>query len=152
MKRQVFLAVVLSAVTAFLFAVALVLGAVVLNARLHPARKDRPAAAPPGPVVMVPDKVYNLSEANRFLKATLVLELEVEHRKAKEILAFGEEMKKREAQISDIVIRVINGRTFMEVNSPRGKGELKEAIRKELNKVLARGEVKTVLFTSFAAQ
>lgn len=152
MKRLTFLAVVLSGATTFLFAVALTLGSVVLNARLHPAKKERPVNPRPGPMFEITDQTYNLAEKNRFLKASVVLELETENKKPKEILAFTEEMKKRDAQLRDIVIRVINGRTFGEVNSPRGKEDMKRSIREAVNKVLAHGEIKTVLFTSFAAQ
>lgn len=152
MTRLAFLAVILSAVTSFLFAVGLTLGAVVLNARLHPQKKERVAMPAPGPMIALPDQVYNLGEPNRYLKAALALEMATEGRSVKETAAFVEEMKKREPQLRDIVIRVINGRTFAEVNSPRGKAEMKEAIRKELNRVLAHGEIKTVLFTNFAVQ
>ena len=152
MSRLAFVAVILSGVTSFVFAIALTLGAVVLNSRMHPQKKERVVAPAPGPLVAIPDQVYNLGEPNRYLKAALVLEMAVDGRSVKETASFTEEMKKREPQLRDIVIRVINGRTFLEVNSPRGKAEMKEAIRKEVNKVLARGEIKTVLFTNFAVQ
>ena len=146
------MAVILSAVTSFLFAIALTLGGVVLNVRLHPQKKERMVQPLPGPMVAIPDQVYNLADANRYLKAALIMELATEGRSAKETAAFGEEMKKREGQIRDIIIRVINGRSFMDVNSPRGKAEMKDVIRADLNKVLAHGEIKTVLFTNFAVQ
>lgn len=152
MSRLTFLSVVVSGVTTFLFAVALTMGSIVLNARLHPDKKTRPPAPPPGPIVEVSDQIYNLGEAKRFLKAGVALELDLTGKSTKEAQAFAEEMKKREPQIRDIIIRVINKRTFAEVNSPQGKQMMKNDIMKAVDEVLARGQIKTVLFTSFAAQ
>lgn len=151
-NRLVMLAVLLSGVTVVLFAVALTLGLVALNARMHPQAKPRVVAPLPGPTYPISAQVYNLAENGRFLKATLVLELNHEGKSEKQMAVLMEEIKKRDPQVRDIVIRIINGRTFGEVNSPQGKTALKEEIAKKLNAVLASGELKQVLFTSFEMQ
>ncbi|MEK7475475.1 MAG: flagellar basal body-associated FliL family protein [Candidatus Coatesbacteria bacterium] len=151
-NRMAMMAMIVSAVTMVLFGVMLGLGGVALNERLHPKKPPKVLQPLPGPLAVIRDQVYNLAEPLRFVKATIVFELATEGKSTKEAAAFVEEMKKRDSQIRDIVIRVMNGVTFLEVNSPHGKSTLKETIRKKVNEVLARGEIKSVLFTTFAMQ
>ncbi len=151
-NRLALISLIISSVTAALFAVVIILGGVALNARLHPKKAPKVLQPLPGPMFVIRDQVYNLAEPARFVKLTIVFELATEGKSAKEAAAFVEEMKKRDSQIRDIVIRIMNGVTFMEINSPHGKAMLKEAIRKKVNEVLSRGELKSVLFTSFAMQ
>jgi flagellar FliL protein len=151
-NRLAFVAVIVSAATAVLMAAGLVVGGIALNARLHPQKKVREVAPLPGPLVTIPEQTYNLGEANRYARLTIMLELDAAGKSAKQMAMFQEEIQKRDPQIRDIVIRVINTRTFAEANSPRGKVEMKNEIKKQVNHLLARGAVKTVLFTSFAAQ
>ncbi len=151
-SRLITLAVLLSGITVALFAVALTLGLVALNARMHPQAKPKVYAPLPGPTYLLTDQVYNLAEPGRFLKATLVLEMDNEGKSEKQMAALMEEVKKRDPQLRDIVIRTINGRTFGEVNSPQGKTALKDELVKRINTVLASGELKHVLFTTFAMQ
>ena len=148
--RQLQLAVLFSGVTALVLAVGLVLGIVALKARMTPHKKKPPEVALPGPMQVIKDQIYNLGEANRYLKATIVMELDNENKKAKVLAEFQDEAKKRDPQIRDIVIRIMSGKTFQEINSPAGKSQLKEEIRKKINAVLSRGEVKRILFTKFA--
>jgi len=151
-NRLIMLAVLLSGITVVLFAVALTLGLVALNARMHPQAKPKVFAPLPGPTYVITDQVYNLADNSRYLKATLVLELNNEGKSEKQMAALMEEIKKRDAQVRDIVIRTINGRTFGDINSPQGKNSLKQELMKRINAVLASGELKRVLFTSFAMQ
>jgi flagellar FliL protein len=150
--RQLQMAVMLSSVTALVLAIGLVLGIVALKARMTPHKKKPPEVALPGPMMVIKDQIYNLGEANRYLKATIVMELDKENKKDKEMPAFLDEAKKRDPQIRDLVIRLMSGKTFREINSPAGKAQLKEELRKKINAVLSRGEVKQVLFTQFALQ
>jgi flagellar basal body-associated protein FliL len=151
-NRMAVIATIIASVTLVLFAISLGLGGVALNERLHPKKAPRVLQPLPGPIVAIRDQVYNLAEPARFVKASIVFELSVEGKSVKEIAAFAEEVKKRDSQIRDIVIRVMNGVTFMEINSPHGKATLKETIRKKINEILSRGEIKSVLFTTFAMQ
>lgn len=152
LSRLALISMIVSAVTTVLLASAVTLGAVGLKARLTPRITEREPLEPPGPLLTLSDQVYNLSEPNRFVKATIALELSRDGKGEKEVAALVEEAKKREAQIREIVILTVNAMTFGDINSPRGKTAFKNEVRKKVNELLARGEVKTVLFTAFAAQ
>jgi len=150
--RLVQVSVALSAFTVVLLAIGLTLGTVAMMAKMNPTKKKVGSVPMPGPTITISDQVYNLGEPNRYLKATILLELDVENRPEKQVAMFVEEVKKREAQIRDSVIREVSGKTFREVNSPQGKEQLKEELRLKLNELLSLGELKHVLFTSFAVQ
>ena len=152
LSRLALISMIVSAVTTVLLAGAVTLGAVGLKARLTPKIAEREPVEPPGPLLMLADQVYNLSEPNRFVKATIAIELSREGKGEKELAALVEEAKKRESQIREIIILTVNGMTFSEANSPRGKIAFKNEVRKKVNDLLARGEVKSVLFTTFQAQ
>ncbi len=152
LSRLALLSMIVSAVTTVLLASAVTLGAVGLKARLTPKIAEREPMEPPGPLLTLADQVYNLSEPNRFVKATVALELSREEKDEKELAALVEEAKKRESQVREIIILTVNGMTFAEMNSPRGKLTFKNEVRKKVNELLARGEVKSVLFTTFQAQ
>ncbi len=152
LTRLLQVSVALNAVTVVLLSVGLTLGTVALMAKMNPTKKKVGIPPLPGPTVGIGDQVYNLGEANHYLKATILLELDVENKPEKQVSLFLEEVKKREPQIRDVVIREISGKTFREVNSPQGKEQLKEELRLKINELLARGEIKHVLFTSFAVQ
>lgn len=151
MMRQLQMAVALSSLAVILLAVGLTLGWVALQARA-PVKKARLEMPLPGPMVSITDEVYNLREADRFLKATIMFEVDVEDRSEKETKLFLDELQKRDPQIRDLVIREINKRSFRTVNSPDGKKQLKEALKEIINNVVALGKLKQVLFTSYAVQ
>lgn len=145
-------AVGLSAFTIVLLGLAFVVGEVKVMAKVNPLKR-RPGEVPlPGPTVTVQDQVYNLGESNRYLKATILLELNADNRSDRQNQAFLEEVRRREPQIKDLIIREVGGKTFREVNSPQGKEQLKEELRQKVNGLLTRGELKRVMFTSFAVQ
>jgi len=147
---QVAVAAVLSSVV--VMGVVLTLGTVIVMAKLNPVKK-KPGEVPlPGPTVAISDQVYNLGEPNRYLKATILLEMNSDNKSDKQLAGLSEEVKKRESQIRDIVIRVISGKTYREVNSPQGKEQLKDELKTRINEVLSRGEIKRIMFTSFAVQ
>ena len=52
----------------------------------------------------------------------------------------------------DLIISEISGKTFREVSTPEGKEQLKEELRLKINEVLQKGELKRIMFTSFAVQ
>lgn len=143
------------AVNAFAFVVlglGLAVGTFSVMAKLNPQKK-KPGEVPlPGPTVTITDQVYVLGEPNRYLKATILLELNAENKSEKQNAAFLDEVKRREPQIRDLVIREVSGKTFREVNSPQGKEQLKEELRLKINGLLTKGELKRIMFTSFAVQ
>lgn len=59
------------------------------------------------------------------------------------------EMKSRESEFVDIVGRVIEGHTYESLETPEGKMELKENLRRELNKQLTEGIVRRVEISKF---
>ena len=128
------------------------IGSVTVMAKLNPQKK-KPGEVPlPGPTVMISDQVYTLGEANHYLKAAMLLELNSDNRSEKQGAALLDEVKRREPQIRDLIIREVGGKTFREVNSPQGKEALKEDLRVKINGLLTRGELKRIMFTSFAVQ
>jgi flagellar basal body-associated protein FliL len=151
-NRLLQLAVVISLASVVLMAVVLTLGVVMVKAKLNPVKVTLKEVPLPGPTVAISDQVYNLGEPNRYLKATILLEMNSDNKSDKQLAGLSEEVKKREAQIRDIVIRVISGKTYREVNSPQGKEQLKDELKTRINEVLARGEIKRIMFTSFAVQ
>ena len=152
MIRQLRVAVAVSALAVLITLVVGVTFGLALKARMTPEKKKRIELPLPGPLVTIEDQVYNLSEPNRYLKATVVLEADVEDMPKKQVTLFEQELQKRVPKIRDLVIRTVNTWTFREINTPQGKRQLKEDLRKEINRILARGELKRVMFTSFAVQ
>lgn len=117
------------------------------------AQKKKPGEVPlPGPTVTIKDTVYTLGEANRYLKATILLELNADSKNEKQNQALLEEVKRREVQIRELVSREVRSKTFREVNSPQGKETLKSELKFKINAILSRGELKRIMFTSFAVQ
>ncbi len=109
-------------------------------------------AGMPGPSLRIEDSVYNLGEMNRYMKATMQVELDVTGMKEKESADFFDEARQRLPWIKDLVISEISGKTYRDVSTPAGKEQLKEELRVRINALLSRGEVKEVMFTSFAVQ
>ncbi|MEK7475477.1 MAG: flagellar basal body-associated FliL family protein [Candidatus Coatesbacteria bacterium] len=106
----------------------------------------------PGPAMVLTDQVYNLGEMNHYVKAAITVELSTEGLEEKELGDFVTEAKARMPFIEDLVISEMSGKTFRDVSTPEGKEQLKEELRVKINALLDRGQVKEVIFTSFAAQ
>lgn len=106
----------------------------------------------PGPSLKIDDAAYNLGEMNRYMKAAMTIELDVIGMKEKESAEFFDEARQRLPWIKDLVISELSGKTYRDVATPAGKEQLKEELRVRINALLSRGEVKEVMFTSFAVQ
>lgn len=115
------------------------------------AAPDDPNALP-GPEVGIPTQIYNLGEPNRYMKATLQLELETRDQDEKSIVDFRLEVNKRKEQIMDLLISEMSGKTYRDVSTPQGKEQLKEELRLKINALLSHGELREVIFTGFAVQ
>ena len=153
MYRILQVAVGLCSFLLFVLAVGTTIGGGCVMARLNNPYKKKPGEVPlPGPTVTIQDQVYNLEESNRYLKAAILLELKVDNKSEKQNQEFQEEVKRRLSQIRDLIIREVSSKTFREVNSPQGKEQLKEELRLKINELLSRGELKRIMFTSFAVQ
>jgi len=144
--------VALAAFCLVVLAFSITAASVAMMAKINPQKK-KPGEVPlPGPTVTITDQVYNLGEPNRYLKATILLELASDNKSEKQNAVFLDEVKRREHQLRDLVIREVSGKTFREVNSPQGKEQLKEELRLKINEILQKGELKRIMFTSFAVQ
>lgn len=99
-------------------------------------------ALPKAPVVPLETFIVNLagSKGRRILR--LDLELEVSDSK---VVA---EIDLRKAQIRDIIIIMLSGRTYDQIAAKDGKNELREDFKGTLNAFLTKGKVTNVYFTN----
>ncbi len=90
--------------------------------------------------------VVNLADkdADRYLKVTVVLEIENEQVK--------QEVEKRLPQIKDAITTLLFTKTSKELKTIDGIEKLKEEIIKRVNALLPLGGVKNVYFTDFVIQ
>jgi len=147
-------AIAVNGVSAVLLLAAIGIGVMLLMTKLNvrPPKPVEDRRALPGPTMVLSDQVYNLGEMNRYVKAAIQVELSTEGLEGKELDGFVAEAKARLPFIEDLVIGELSGKTFREVSTPEGKEQLKEELRVKINALLDRGQVKEVIFTSFAAQ
>lgn len=94
------------------------------------------------PVVPLETFIVNLagSKGRRILRVDL--ELEVSDTK---VVA---EIEQRKAQIRDIIIIMLSGRTYDQISGKEGKNELRDDIKGTLNAFLTKGKVSNVFFTN----
>jgi len=62
------------------------------------------------------------------------------------------ELDKKRAKILDAVLSELSSSSFRQLLTPQGKRELKERIKRAVNRFLESGEVQEVYFTTFLAQ
>ena len=91
--------------------------------------------------------VVNLRDPaeSRYLKVNMTLEVEGE-------AAEGEGDSPDTAKARDVIINVLTGKSYADLQSPGGKDELKSELRTALNSVLDKKKVVNIYFTSFAMQ
>ncbi|NPA12610.1 MAG: flagellar basal body protein FliL [Aquificae bacterium] len=90
--------------------------------------------------------VVNLADkdADRYLKVTIILEVENEQVK--------QEVEKRLPQIKDSITTLLFTKTSYELKTAEGVERLKEEILRRVNAILPLGGVKNVYFTDFVIQ
>ncbi|WP_456464445.1 flagellar basal body-associated FliL family protein [Persephonella sp.] len=90
--------------------------------------------------------VVNLADkdADRYLKVTVILEIENEQVK--------QEVEKRLPQIKDSITTLLFTKTSRELKTAEGVEKLKEEILRRVNAILPLGGVKNVYFTDFVIQ
>jgi len=123
------------------------------------------------------EQIVNLVEPGRFLKAGIELEVLAKgspeeggkasanhssggHGEGSEnfiplppvAAATKAELDKKRAKILDAVLSELSSSSFRELLTPQGKRELKERIKRAVNRFLESGEVQEVYFTTFLAQ
>ncbi len=135
-----------------------VLGYFILMMKMNPKPKPKVAESDlPGPLVPMEDTVYNMGEADRYLKGMFVLELNIEGMKEFDAKRLESEVKMRVSYVQDLIIAEISNRTYQSVADPEGKERFKEELRLQINALLAEqglpiDTVKKVLMTRFAIQ
>ena len=94
------------------------------------------------PVVPLETFIVNLagSKGRRILRVDL--ELEVSD------TAVINEVEQRKAQIRDIIIIMLSGRTYDQISAKEGKNELRDDIKGTLNAFLTSGKVSNIFFTN----
>lgn len=99
-----------------------------------------------GKVVPLETFIINLagSKGRRVAKVNMEIEIEGEQ--------VQEEIEKRKAQIRDIIIILLSGKTYDDVTTKEGKEQLKTEIVDTVNAFLTKGKLVNVYFTDFIYQ
>lgn len=97
-----------------------------------------------GPTYAMEQLVVNLANANKYLRVTLILELDSEERR--------EEVTNRLPQITDAIIILLSSKTQGEISTPEQKNQLKIEIKTRIEVFLARGAIRNVYFDVFLPQ
>jgi len=108
-------------------------------------KKDA-AALEIGPIYPLDPFTVNLKSANetRYLKCTINLEIDSPDTQP--------ELDKIKPAIRDLVIRILSSKTVPEISTAKGKEKLKAEIKKNINAILPKGEIRNVYFTAFVIQ
>lgn len=114
----------------------------VIEGEAHAQHEEAHAETVNAPVVPLETFIVNLagSKGRRILRVDL--ELEVSDSK---VVA---EIEQRKAQIRDIIIIMLSGRTYDQISAKEGKNELRDDIKSTLNAFLTKGKVSNVFFTN----
>lgn len=99
-----------------------------------------------GPMMPMKTFIVNLADTSgkRYLKIAIELELsDVEVHK---------EIEKRNSQLRDSMLVLLSSKRFSDINTSRGKNQLRGEIISRLNKLLPKGQVKQAYFTEFVVQ
>jgi flagellar FliL protein len=90
--------------------------------------------------------VVNLSgsKGRRIAKVNIELELAGDNVQV--------EIEQRKAQVRDIIIIILSGKTYDQVSSKDGKDQLRDEIKDTVNAFLTKGKIKNVFFTEFIYQ
>jgi flagellar FliL protein len=99
-----------------------------------------------GPIYPLDPFTVNLKSVNgtRYLKCTINLEIDSPDTQP--------ELDKIKPAIRDVIIRILSSKTVPEISTAKGKEKLKEELKKNINAILPKGEIKHVYFTAFVIQ
>lgn len=99
-----------------------------------------------GPMVELGTFTINLNSMGdpRYLKAVLKAEVSSEE--------VGEEIKKREPQLRDMIISYLSSLTIKDTYGAKAKARIRDNIERRVNQVLVSGEVRRVFLTDFMTQ
>lgn len=95
------------------------------------------------PVVPLETFIVNLAGSRGRRVARVNIEFEVANA---EVVA---ELDQRKAQVRDIVIILLSGKTYEQIEKPDGRGQLRDEIKDTVNAFLTQGKIESVYFTDF---
>ncbi len=110
------------------------------EAQAEEAQQERPVV---GKILPLETFIINLSgsKGRRIAKVSIELELVGEN--------IHVEIEQRKAQVRDIIIILLSGKTYEQVANKEGKDQLREEIKDTVNAFLTKGKIKNVFFTEF---
>lgn len=99
-----------------------------------------------GKIIPLETFIVNLagSKGRRIAKVNMEIEIQGEN--------IQEEIEKRKAQVRDIIIIILSGKTYDEVSNKEGKEKLRDEIKDTVNGFLTKGKIVNVYFTEFIYQ
>lgn len=112
------------------------------------AQKEEEKSEPSfvGKIIPLETFIVNLagSKGRRVAKINIELELEGDQ--------LATEIDQRKAQIRDMIIILLSGKSYDEVSDKDGKDQLREEIKRTMNSFLTKGKIRQVYFTEFIYQ
>jgi flagellar FliL protein len=96
-----------------------------------------------GTVVPLETFIVNLSGSKGRRIASVSMEIELNKSDV------AKEIETRKAQVRDIIIILLSGKTYDEVATPDGKQKLRDEIKDTVNAFLTKGKITNVYFTEF---
>lgn len=96
-----------------------------------------------GKIVPLETFLVNLAGSKGRRVAKVNIELEVEGANVQV------ELDQRKAQVRDIIIIILSGKTYDQVANKEGKDQLREEVKDTVNAFLTKGKIKNVFFTEF---
>ncbi|NPV53685.1 MAG: hypothetical protein HPY71_09190 [Firmicutes bacterium] len=99
-----------------------------------------------GPIESFDPFIVNIArtDAERYLKVSISIELTT--------ASAAREVKTKLVRMRDVVINVLTSKTLSELDSPKGKEELRRELVQAFNSNLDTGKVRNVFFTDFVIQ
>jgi len=99
-----------------------------------------------GPIYPLDAFTVNLKSSgnSRYLKCTINLEIDSPDTQP--------ELDKIKPAVRDVIIRILSSKTVPEISTAKGKEKLKEELKKNVNAILPKGEIRHVYFTAFVIQ
>jgi flagellar FliL protein len=101
-----------------------------------------------------PDIIVNIMSAGgeRYLKVSLVLEVDTVKGKEKATKVVQEEISKRIPQFRDAIISILRVKTKEEIDEKEGKDLIRKEIINTVNNFLISGKIKNIYFQDFVIQ
>ncbi|HHV61047.1 MAG TPA: hypothetical protein GXX51_00150 [Firmicutes bacterium] len=99
-----------------------------------------------GPIESFDPFIVNIArtDAERYLKVSISIELTTP--------SAAREVKTKLVRVRDVIINVLTSKTLPELDSQKGKEELRRELIQVLNNVIDTGKVRNVFFTDFVIQ